>query len=23
MHKNHFLDNNEIDATFYLPIRSI
>ncbi len=22
MHKNHFLDDNEIDATFYLPIRN-
>lgn len=23
MHKNHFLEENEIDATFYLPIRSV
>lgn len=23
MHKNHFLEENEIDATFYLPISSI
>lgn len=23
MHKNHFLDDNEIDATFYLPIRRV
>jgi len=23
MHKNHFLEDNEIDATFYLPIRSV
>jgi AraC family transcriptional regulator len=22
MHKNHFLEDNEIDATFYLPIRN-
>ncbi|PHR73918.1 MAG: AraC family transcriptional regulator [Arcobacter sp.] len=23
MHKNHFLEDNEIDATFYLPIKSV
>ena len=23
MHKNHFVEDNEIDATFYLPIRSV
>ena len=23
MHKNHFFEENEIDATFYLPIRSV